>query len=100
MGQEAIPALARQLGHDLRTLRLSRNLTQSVLALQAGVSVRSLKNLEHGSATLRTLVRVAHALGRDEWLATAAVKFAPALTPPGVRVYTGRQRAGPCNRRR
>jgi transcriptional regulator with XRE-family HTH domain len=100
MSQELIPALARQLGHDLRTLRLSRNLTQAVLAIQAGVSLRSLKNLEHGTATLRTLVRVAHALGRDEWLASAAVKSVPSPTVTGVRVYTQRQRAGPCNRRR
>jgi len=100
MGQDLIPALARQLGHDLRTLRLSRNLTQAVLAAQAGVSVRSLKNLEHGTAMLRTLVRVAHALGRDEWLASAAMNFPPSPTLTGVHIYTQRQRVGPRNRRR
>lgn len=49
---------------------------------------------------LRTLVRVAHALGRDEWLASAAMNFPPSPTLTGVHIYTQRQRVGPRNRRR
>ncbi len=68
-----IPDITRQLqsdiGRQVRALRLARNLSQSDLARQAGVALGALKSLEAGSgATLRTLVSVAQALGRSEWL--------------------------------
>lgn len=67
------PDIARQLqssiGRQVRTLRLARNLSQRDLAQQAGVALGALKSLEAGSgATLRTLVSVAQALERSEWL--------------------------------
>lgn len=61
------------LGEKLRAFRLSRNLDQKTLAERAGVSVRALRSLEAGQgSTLRTLVSVLRALGRQEWLATVA----------------------------
>ncbi|WP_419187206.1 helix-turn-helix transcriptional regulator [Cupriavidus necator] len=38
----------------MRLLRLSWNLTQAELAARAGVSLRSVKDLERGAATLRS----------------------------------------------
>lgn len=61
------------LGEKLKTLRLSRNLDQKTLAERSGISVRALRNLESGQgSTLRTLVCVLRALGRQEWLDTVA----------------------------
>ena len=61
------------LGEKLEALRLSKNLNQKTLAERAGVSVRALRNLEGGQgSTLKTLVSVLRALGRQEWLNTIA----------------------------
>jgi transcriptional regulator with XRE-family HTH domain len=61
------------LGEKLRALRLSRNLDQKTLAERAGVSVRALRSLEAGQgSTIKTLVCVLRALGRQEWLNTVA----------------------------
>jgi transcriptional regulator with XRE-family HTH domain len=57
------------LGERLRTLRLTRNLDQRTLAERAGVSLKTLRNLELGNgSSLSTLMRVLRALGREEWL--------------------------------
>jgi transcriptional regulator with XRE-family HTH domain len=61
--------LATLLGESVRRLRIDRNRRQSELAAQAGISLHALQNLESGAgATVRTLVTVLRALGRDEWL--------------------------------
>ncbi len=58
-----------ELGDKLKALRLSRNLDQKTLAERAGVSVRALRSLEAGQgSTIKTLVCVLRALGRQEWL--------------------------------
>jgi transcriptional regulator with XRE-family HTH domain len=65
--------LATWLGTGIRKLRIDRNLKQDDLAAQAGISVHSLQNLESGKgATVRTLVTVLRALGREEWLKNLA----------------------------
>jgi len=57
------------LGERLRTLRIHKNLEQASLAERAGISVRTLRNLENGSgSSLRTLIEVVRALGRTSWL--------------------------------
>lgn len=62
-----------ELGTKLKALRLSKNLEQKLLAERAGVSVRALRNLEAGQgSTLKTLVCVLRALGRQDWLNTIA----------------------------
>lgn len=55
----------QQLGHALRTARKQLGLTQSDLALAAGVGVRFIVDLEAGKPTLRleTVMRVIEALG-------------------------------------
>lgn len=63
--------LEHEIGSSLRRLRINRNLEQSVLAERAGVSTRALRNLELGNgSSLRTLVCVVRALGRQEWFNT------------------------------
>ena len=62
-------------GRAVRRLRLTRRLTQAELAQRANVSLSALKNLERGGgSSLASVVRVARALGRSEWLDS----FAPA----------------------
>ena len=52
-----------EIGSRLARLRLSRNVTQSMLAADAGVGVRTLRRLEAGKpSTLDTFLRVALAL--------------------------------------
>ena len=61
------------LGEGLRSQRIARRLTQVDLAERANVSVGALKNLESGrGSTTSTLVRVAHALDLDHWLAAVS----------------------------
>ncbi len=69
--------LEAALGSSLKALRLDRNVDQKTLAERAGISVRAVKNLEAGSgSSLKSLVAVLRALGREGWLAT----LAPAAT--------------------
>ena len=52
-----------EIGYRLAQLRLSRNITQSMLAKEAGIGLRTLRRLEAGGpATLDTFLRVALAL--------------------------------------
>ena len=61
------------LGAKLKRLRLNKNLDQKTLAARSGVSVRALRNLEAGSgSTVKTLLSVVRALGRESWLDTVA----------------------------
>ena len=66
------------LGSQVRRARINASLTQDELADRGGVSVGAVRGLERGAgSSLKTLVRVARALDRDDWLES----FAPA---PGV----------------
>ena len=65
--QLADDAILRQLGVRLALIRLERNLTQADLAIDAGVSKRTVERMEAGGATqLVNLVRVCRALGLVE----------------------------------
>jgi transcriptional regulator with XRE-family HTH domain len=55
--------LQKQLGERLRLLRISRNYSQIELAKKAGISLKTLRNLEHGKgSSVETLVRTLKAL--------------------------------------
>jgi putative transcriptional regulator len=57
------------LGERLEALRLSKNINQSTLAAEAGVSRRTITRLENGEGiSLDTLIRVMRALGVVERL--------------------------------
>jgi transcriptional regulator with XRE-family HTH domain len=61
----------RRLGGEVRRLRQRRELTQAELAERANVSLSSIKYLEAGKgSSLATVVRVAKALEREDWLAS------------------------------
>jgi len=52
------------LGHRIEKLRLSKNMNQTTLATDAGVSRRTITRLENGEGiSLDTLIRVMKALG-------------------------------------
>lgn len=81
------------LGERLKTHRIHRNLDQATLAGRAGVSIRTLRNLESGAgSSLRTLILVVRALGRQAWLDMIAP--VPSINPLMVtRTAEPRQRA-------
>lgn len=61
------------LGERLKRLRLSKGLNQLTLAARAGIGEKALRNLEGGQgSTLKTLLSVVRALGREDWLKTIA----------------------------
>lgn len=69
------------VGDDVRRLRHRQRLTQVELAARANVSLSALKNLESGKgSTLTTVIRVARALGRIEWLSSLAPSE-PSVSP-------------------
>lgn len=82
------------VGESLKTLRLSRNIGQQLLAERAGVSTRALQSLENGEgSTLSTFVKVMRALGREDWFRTLA-PVATVNPMTVVRKARPRQRAG------
>lgn len=69
-----------EVGAQIRRERLSADIDQVSLASTANVSLSALKNLESGrGVTLKTLIRVVRALGREEWLASLSPE--PAVSP-------------------
>lgn len=63
-----------ELGSAVRSLRLHQNRTQQDLAIAANISLSALKNLEMGrGSSVRTLILVARALDRSDWLASLAL---------------------------
>lgn len=60
----AVTRATREIGQSVGTWRRLRELTVAETADRAGISVSTLRRLEHGQgATLETLLRVARALG-------------------------------------
>ncbi len=65
-------ALRSELGRRLAKLRLARNVTQSALAENAGVGLRTLRRIEAGQpCSLDSLLRLASALGLADGLLNA-----------------------------
>lgn len=90
--------LEADIGEKLRSLRLLKNLDQKTLAERAGISLSALKSLESGSgSSLKSLVGVLRALGREAWLDT----IAPVATINPMQMTHAakpRQRAAPRRR--
>jgi transcriptional regulator with XRE-family HTH domain len=73
MTKNTVEEFESDVGDQLKTLRLRQNIDRATLALRAGCSVSALKNLENGAGTtLRTLIAVVRALGREDWLRSVA----------------------------
>lgn len=85
--------LELQLGESIKELRLQKNIDRQTLCERAGVSMNACRHLETGQgATVKTLVRVVRALGREDWFAGIAPKVS--INPLHmVRDQTSRQRA-------
>lgn len=84
-------AILRQLGERLMRVRLERNLAQAELAIEAGVSKRTVERMEAGGATqLVNLVRVCRALGLVEGFETLIPE--PVPSPVAQLKLRGRQR--------
>jgi transcriptional regulator with XRE-family HTH domain len=61
------------VGRQVRAARVASGLGQAQLAALANVSLATLSNLERGKgSTLKTVVAVARALGRTDWLENLA----------------------------
>jgi transcriptional regulator with XRE-family HTH domain len=72
--------LQSELGERLRALRLNRNLAQREVSAKAGVSLRSVINLEGGKgSTVETLVRVLNAMDAAGVLET--IEPTPQISP-------------------
>jgi len=70
-----------ELGREVRRLRLRQDRTQRQLADDANISLSALKNLEAGRGSgVRTLILVARALGRSDWLESFAPRE-PLISP-------------------
>ena len=73
MTANTIEEFETEVGEQIKSLRLKQNIDRATLALRAGCSVSALKNLESGNgSTLRTLIAIVRALGRDDWLRSVA----------------------------
>jgi transcriptional regulator with XRE-family HTH domain len=92
--------LQRDLGDRLRRMRIDRDLSQAQLAAKAGVSLKTLRNLELGAgSSVDTLLRTLKALGAPNLL--DALAPAPVVSPlamlkspePPRRVRRSRTRA-------
>jgi transcriptional regulator with XRE-family HTH domain len=59
----------KELARRIRSARESAGLTQEVVAARSGIDYKRYQRIEHGvvNATVRTLARVAEALGLDFW---------------------------------
>jgi transcriptional regulator with XRE-family HTH domain len=89
--------LESDLGRRVRAVRLFHELSQVELARQANVSVGAVKHLESGAgATVRTLMRVLHALDETSWL-EALRPPAPVFSP--LEVLRAQQAARPQRQR-
>jgi transcriptional regulator with XRE-family HTH domain len=73
MTSNTIEEFEADVGGQIKSLRLKQNIDRANLALRAGCSVSALKNLESGNgSTLRTLIAIVRALGREDWLRNVA----------------------------
>ena len=73
-------ATLQELGQRIARYRLNRNLTQSALAEEAGISMRTLHRIEHGGSThISNMIRILRVLGLLENL--EALIPDPAISP-------------------
>jgi transcriptional regulator with XRE-family HTH domain len=65
------------LGQQIRNLRIRADLDQMQLSSRADISIGALKNLEGGKgSSLKTLIKIAQALDRPDWLESLAPEVA------------------------
>jgi transcriptional regulator with XRE-family HTH domain len=75
--------LQKQLGERLKLRRINRNYSQKELAKKAGISLKTLRNLEHGDgSSVETLIRTIKALEVTDFLDQLAP--VPSVSPLAV----------------
>ena len=78
-----------KIGRQIRAARVASGFDQARLASLANVSLATLSNLERGKgSTLKTLVAVARALGRTDWLES----LAPEVTVSPMQMLRAKRR--------
>jgi putative transcriptional regulator len=71
-------AILTEVGSRLKRERLNRNLTRAEIAAKAGVSIKTIQNVENGKgSTVTSLVRLMRALG-------IAARFDSLVPEPGL----------------
>jgi transcriptional regulator with XRE-family HTH domain len=77
----------KEIGRRIRDARVAAGLTQEAAAAAAGIDVKRWQRLEQGgvNATVRTLGRVAEALGMTFWGLLEAASAAEEPPPVGKR---------------
>jgi transcriptional regulator with XRE-family HTH domain len=79
-----------RMGRQVRAARVASGLDQAQLASLANISPATLSNLERGKgSTLKTLIGVARALGRTDWLEN----LAPQVAVSPMQMLRAKQRA-------
>jgi transcriptional regulator with XRE-family HTH domain len=69
------------LGGQIRTVRLRQNLTQAEVARRANIDRTTVGRIESGDGgSIGSLVQIARALGREDWLDSFA-PVAPTVSP-------------------
>ncbi|MDR0483098.1 MAG: helix-turn-helix domain-containing protein [Cellulomonadaceae bacterium] len=75
---ESTARLVKDLGSQIRALRISQDITQVDLAQLINVSKATIVRLESGaSVSSHTLVAVVRALGRAEWITSLNERMGP-----------------------
>jgi transcriptional regulator with XRE-family HTH domain len=87
-----------ELGAGLRERRIRAELTQEELARLADVGTSAVKNLESGEgANLTSFIKVARALGAEDWLAGLRPPAEPGVSP--MQLLRQQRRAAPARQR-
>lgn len=88
----------QKLGQEIRELRLDQNLTQAEIARRANIDRTTVSRIESGEGgSISSLVQIARALGREDWLGTFAPRAA-SVSP--MRQLRERQREESGKRKR
>jgi len=86
-----------RVGESVRRARIVADMGQAELAERADVSLKTIGNLEHGrGSSMSTLIRIALALDRTDWLDSfTSLPAVVDLPPPGPKTV---QSSPPANR--
>jgi transcriptional regulator with XRE-family HTH domain len=91
-----VEELEGRVGAQVRTRRLRANRTVADVAVEAGVTPKTVQNLERGrGSSIATLVKVLRALDAEDWLETLASDepVSPIAVLEATRTSAGRKRA-------
>lgn len=81
--------LEKDLGIQIKNIRLMKNTDRQTLCEQAGISQNALRHLEDGrGATVKTLIHIAYVLGKIDWIKN----FAPTVSINPLHMVRGKPR--------